>query len=88
LQEYPLEKPKVSIGRAATSDIVFPTDTLISLHHATISYEQGRYVLRDEDSATGTLVNGKPIEAATPYVLQDGTQIGIGEHKLIFRLSQ
>jgi pSer/pThr/pTyr-binding forkhead associated (FHA) protein len=85
---YPLAKPKVSIGRAASSDLILTKDKLASLHHATLSYENGRYVLRDENSANGTFVNGEQIGTATPYALQDGHQIGIGEHVFIFRLSQ
>jgi hypothetical protein len=88
LLEYPLEKPKVSIGSAASNDLSITKDKLISLSHATLNYENGRYVLRDEHSVNGTFVNGKQIEAAIPYVLQDGDHIGIGEHKFIFRLSQ
>jgi len=88
LLEYPLEKLKVSIGRATSCDLLVTKDTLISLHHATLSYENGRYVLRDEHSANGTFVNGEQIEAATPYVLQDRSHIGIGDHEFIFRLSQ
>lgn len=88
LQEYPLEKPRVSIGRAASNDLILAQDKLASLHHATLSYENGRYVLRDKSSANGTFVNGEQIGEMIPYVLQDGNHIGIGEHEFIFRLSQ
>lgn len=85
---YPLEQPRVSIGRAASCDLILTKDQLTSLHHATLSYENGRYVLCDEHSANGTRVNGEQIEAGTPCVLQDGNQIRIGDHLFIFRLSQ
>jgi pSer/pThr/pTyr-binding forkhead associated (FHA) protein len=88
LQEYPLEKLKVSIGCSSSSDIVLTKDKLASLHHATISSEHGRYLLRDEYSANGTFVNGQQIEEATPYLLHDGDQIGIGEHELVFHQSK
>jgi len=88
LQEYPLEKPNVSIGRSPKSDIVLTKDKLASSHHATISYKRGRYVIQDEHSTHGTFVNGQQIEDATPYLLHDGDSIGIGEHELAFHQSK
>lgn len=85
LQEYPLDKPEISIGRAPNSDILLSKDKLTSRRHATVRYENGQYLLRDERSANGTFVNGQQIEEVTPRLLQDGDHIGIGEHELIFR---
>jgi len=85
LQEYPLEKPEVSIGRAPNSDILLSKDKLTSRRHATVRYEENKYVLYDERSANGTFVNGQQLEEMTPRVLQDGDHVGIGEHELIFR---
>ncbi len=87
LQEYPLDKLEMSIGRAPNSDILLSKDKLTSRRHATIHYENGQYVLRDERSANGTFVNGQQLDEMKPYVLQDGDQIGIGEHELIFSTS-
>ncbi len=84
LQEFPLEKEEVSIGRAPTSDILLSKDKLTSRRHATVHYENGQYVLRDERSANGTFVNGQQLEELTPRVLQDGDHVGIGEHELVF----
>ncbi|HKF36528.1 MAG TPA: FHA domain-containing protein [Ktedonobacteraceae bacterium] len=85
LQDYLLEKFEVTIGRAPTSDVLLSKDKLTSRRHATIHYENGDYVLRDERSANGTFVNGQQIEEMTPRTLQDGDHIGIGEHELIFQ---
>lgn len=85
LQEYPLDKTEVVIGRAPTSEILLSKDKLTSRRHATVYYENNRYVLHDEHSANGTFVNGQQLEEATPYLLQDGDQVGIGEHELLFR---
>jgi len=85
LQEYPLEKPEISIGRAPNSDILLSKDKLTSRRHATVRYEDNHYVLVDERSANGTFVNGEQLEEMTPHVLQDGDHVGIGEHELIFR---
>ncbi len=85
LQEYLLEKPETSIGRAPNSDILLSKDKLTSRRHATITYENGGYVLRDERSANGTFINGQQLEEMAPRPLQDGDHIGIGEHELIFQ---
>lgn len=85
LQEYPLDKLEVVIGRAPSSDILLSKDKLTSRKHATVYYENGTYFLRDERSANGTFVNGQQIEENIPRVLQDGDHVGIGEHELIFR---
>lgn len=86
LKEYPLDKPEISIGRAPNSDILLSKDKLTSRRHATVRYEDGKYILRDERSANGTFVNSQQIEEMVPRVLQDGDHVGIGEHELIFRL--
>jgi pSer/pThr/pTyr-binding forkhead associated (FHA) protein len=85
LQEYPLDKPEIVIGRAPTSDILLSKDKLTSRRHANVHYENGKYLLIDEHSANGTFVNGEQIDEAKPYMLHDGDHIGIGEHELIFR---
>jgi FHA domain len=85
LQEYVLEKPEISIGRAPNSDILLSKDKLTSRRHATVSYENGKYVLHDERSANGTFVNGQQLEEMATYDLQEGDHVGIGEHELIFR---
>jgi pSer/pThr/pTyr-binding forkhead associated (FHA) protein len=84
LQEYILEKPEVSIGRAPNSDILLSKDKLTSRRHATVHYENDHYVLRDEHSANGTFVNGQQLEEMVPHVLEDGDHVGIGEHELVF----
>jgi hypothetical protein len=85
LQEYLLEKLEISIGRAPESHILLSRDKLTSRRHAMIRYENGRYVLRDEGSTTGTFVNEQRLEAMVPRILHDGDRIRIGGHKLLFR---
>ncbi|WP_052887808.1 FHA domain-containing protein [Thermogemmatispora carboxidivorans] len=85
IQEYTLDKEEITIGRAPTSDILLSKDKLTSRRHATVRYENGQYILRDERSANGTFVNGQQLEELAPYTLKDGDHIGIGEHELIFQ---
>ena len=85
LQDYLLEKPDIVIGRVPESDINFPEDRLVSRMHATVRYEDGHYVLRDEGSANGTLVNNQPLAKMTNWTLQDGDEVLIGDHALTFK---
>jgi pSer/pThr/pTyr-binding forkhead associated (FHA) protein len=87
LQEYPLDKPEITIGRAPNSDILLSKDKLTSRRHATVHYENGRYTVRDERSANGTFVNGQQIEELVAMELHDGDHVGIGEHELIFQVA-
>ena len=84
LQEYPLDKAEIVVGRAPNSDILLSKDKLTSRRHATVRYENGQYYLYDDHSANGTFVNGQQIEDTVPYLLHDGDQVGIGEHELVF----
>jgi pSer/pThr/pTyr-binding forkhead associated (FHA) protein len=85
LQDYLLQKPNIVIGRVPESDIHFPDDMLVSRVHASIHYENGQYVLCDEGSANGTLVNNQLLARMTNQTLRDGDQILIGDHELIFK---
>lgn len=84
LQEFVLEKPEFAIGRAPSSDILLSKDKLTSRRHATIRYENNAYILTDERSANGTFVNGQQLEEKTPYKLQNGDRVAIGEYEMIF----
>lgn len=88
LQEYMLDKPEMSIGRAPNSDILLSKDKLTSRRHATILYQNGQYSIQDERSANGTFVNSQQLDQLSPRVLNDNDQIGIGEHELLFRSAQ
>ncbi|MBV9691327.1 MAG: FHA domain-containing protein [Ktedonobacteraceae bacterium] len=85
LQEFLLEKHEMTVGRAPNSDILLSKDKLTSRRHATVRYENGDYVIRDERSANGTYVNGQQLEEMVPRLLHDSDLVGIGEHELIFR---
>lgn len=53
----------LSIGRSEQSDICFD-NKVVSANHATLSYKEGGWYLRDEKSANGTFVNEKRITKA------------------------
>ncbi|TAG38545.1 MAG: FHA domain-containing protein, partial [Cytophagia bacterium] len=60
-KNYRLNKPTMTIGRAANNDIIIPEQT-VSSHHATLTIENGNFFISDMDSTNGTFVNGTRID--------------------------
>lgn len=70
-----------TIGRRKQCTVVI-TDSAVSRHHATIEFVDGAYILRDEGSSNGTLIDDERI---SEHKLRDGDQFTIGETVLTFR---
>lgn len=64
-----------AIGRAPTSVITLPDDT-ISLEHALLYWRNGQWWLEDLGSHNGTRLNGVPVIHPTPLTPSD--LVGIG----------
>ena len=79
-QMIPLMKPITTLGRHLGNDIVFHEEFL-SRHHAEIAYEEGKYVLYDKNSTSGTYVNGKKIEKC---FLNSGDLISFANINIMF----
>ena len=79
-QMIPLTKARITLGRHLENDIVFHEEFL-SRYHAEIVYEEGRYVLYDKDSTSGTFVNGKKIEKC---FLNSGDLISFANINIMF----
>jgi pSer/pThr/pTyr-binding forkhead associated (FHA) protein len=78
-------QPGMTIGRSRECDI-FLEDLTVSRHHATIEEStSGGYEIVDNKSATGTLVNGRPV---TRHKLQEGDIIQVGNTRLTFNISR
>ena len=73
----------VSMGRGSRNDIRI-LDTEASRQHASIQFADGQFVVRDRDSANGTLVNGVAVRMKE---LHDGDQLQIGRTVLLFHQS-
>jgi len=71
---WPLAKAVTTIGRAEDNDIVVD-DRWVSRYHAQLRRDEGSYVVVDQDSKNGTLVNGQRI--AGPVALTDGDQVQV-----------
>lgn len=79
-QIVPLKKRMISLGRQLENDIVFHEEYL-SRFHAEIMYEDGKYVLYDKQSTSGTYVNSRKIDRC---VLNSGDLISLANISMMF----
>lgn len=84
-QEITLTQERTTLGRAGSCDILLDQDPQTSRHHAYISRENGHFVIYDEDSNQGIIINGQKLSPQTSHTLADGDYIRIGEYGLLFR---
>src|SRR5262249_55714004 len=82
-REVLITKPEITIGRAESCDIGMFGDPGIERLHARILCRAGRYMLSDNNSSTGTFLNGQRVVQPAP--LHSGDAIGMGKGVLIFR---
>jgi len=75
LQEVPLDRPTLTIGRKPDNDIVLPLD-YVSGHHGVLSRRGTLWHYVDQGSTNGTFVNGRRVQSA---VLRDGDILRIGD---------
>ena len=71
-------KTSVTVGRDLTSDLVID-NAAVSRTHATVSWSDGAYRVRDEGSENGITLNGKRVRKAA---LEYGDIIGIGKFEV------
>lgn len=79
-QMIPIVKTKTTLGRHLENDIVFHEEFL-SRYHAEVVNEDGKYVLYDKNSTSGTFVNGKQVERC---VLNSGDLISFANINIMF----
>jgi len=79
-QIVPIEKIVTRLGRQLDNDIVFHEES-VSRNHAEIRYEDGKYVIYDKRSTSGTYVNSKRVERC---VLNSGDLISLATVQMMF----
>ena len=79
-QIIPLDKKITRLGRQLDNDIVF-NEEFVSRFHAEIRFEDGKYVLYDNESTSGTFVNSKKIDRC---VLNSGDVISLASIQIMF----
>lgn len=77
----PITTPDFHIGRSSQNHCVVG-DTQVSRTHVRIREAQGVWFIQDQNSSSGTFVNGSQIQAQR---LNDGDQIRIGQTTFRFR---
>ena len=78
-------KPSLWIGREQDCDIIFDASSVtVSRRHAEIAFEVGDFILKDNKSFNGTLLNGQRISAELPLYHGDNIQLGMGGPVLTF----
>jgi pSer/pThr/pTyr-binding forkhead associated (FHA) protein len=80
LNEYQLNKERISIGRRPTNDIHID-NLAVSGEHAAILKVGDNFYIEDQDSTNGTEVNAKLVKS---HLLQSGDLIEFGKYQLKF----
>lgn len=80
LREYPLDRPKMTIGRKPANDIVID-NLAVSGVHAQLLAEGETFRLQDLNSTNGLTVNGT---SETDCILRNNDLIGLGKFRLKF----
>lgn len=79
---YRFEGDAVTVGRAASNDLLLDDPLLSRRHLELIRDGDGRWRVRDLDSSNGTKLNGRAVRGSAP--LADGDRIGLGGTTLVF----
>jgi ABC-type multidrug transport system ATPase subunit len=76
---FKLDKPSVWLGRDAACDVRTATSVqMVSRRHAEIRHESDNFIVYDNGSFNGTLINGQRISAPTTLYHEDRIELGIG----------
>jgi hypothetical protein len=74
-QKFTFIQDTIALGRRDDNDVVIDAPQ-VSRRHASLSWEEGTFVLRDLGSANGTFLNA--IRITEPHVLREGDAISLG----------
>jgi pSer/pThr/pTyr-binding forkhead associated (FHA) protein len=80
LGRYPLDKPRLVVGRDPTSDIHID-NWAISRQHCAVMAKGDAFLVQDLGSSNGTFVSGKRV---AEHYLNDGDEIFLGKYILKF----
>ena len=79
-QVFPLEGFQVTIGRSEEMDLVLP-NVSVSRRHCMLIQDEGGWIIGDQGSENGFLVNGDRFEN---HRLESGDRVQIGKFILVF----
>jgi len=72
------------IGSNASSDVTIKDGEVSSLH-ALVLCKKDKFIITDELSSNGTLLNGADLTPREPYDLNDGDEIIVGTTNFLFK---
>ena len=76
---FKINKDHIWLGRDPEGDIVFePNAVMVSRRHAEIRRGNGEFIIHDNGSFNGTLVNEQRISTPTPLYHDDRIELGLG----------
>jgi phosphoserine phosphatase RsbU/P len=78
----PLDKDRITLGRAGGTELCYPEDTGLSRQHLAIERDGDGWALRDLGSKNGTILNGARITAR--MLLKSGDRIIAGHLVLVY----
>ena len=82
-KKYKLVADSVVIGRSSACTIVVADDKKVSREHCKIEkHGEGKWVVSDMGSNSGTLLNGKKV---TRHILKPGDVIEVGSSRILFK---
>jgi len=74
---FRFSREEVLIGRSEATDVLLPHEA-VSLVHARLLLEKGRWMLMDMGSTNGTTMDGERLVAGEPCVLYPGALLKVG----------
>ena len=84
LEEFPIIKSPMTIGREQSNDIVLD-NMMVSRHHVKIFQDHKGYWVEDLNSGNGLFVNHKKV---THDILKDQDEVRVGKHTFVFVLEE
>lgn len=82
--DFKVLEGKNTIGSKSSNDITVQ-DSEVSGLQGIILCRKDKFILTDEVSSNGTLLNGNDLEPRKPYDIKDGDKIKIGSTTLLFK---
>ena len=78
VREFPIDVPSAIVGRADGNRVVID-HVSVSRRHASLTIENGRVMLEDLGSASGSFVGSQRLPVNTPTIVEEGQSLRFGD---------